>query len=160
MTRYRLMLYILSGCLPIGALLLGYYLWQCYYVRPFSCEVNFVQHHSDETLQLWLNYRMDGTRGMLMMNGRVRGKVNKRINRKISFRVASKGNVFYLTSEHNMKFPDDQVEDSWLEKYEPLFFVYPQKSIYMQINAQQNGNYLFILESLPTYVCRSITRRH
>lgn len=54
----------------------------------------------------------------------------------------------------NMTFPDDNVEDSWLEKYEPQFFVYPGKSIYMRINEQHNGNYIFTLGTLPTYVCR------
>lgn len=53
-----------------------------------------------------------------------------------------------------MTFPDDNVDDSWLEKYEPQFFVYPGKSIYMRINEQHNGNYIFTLGTLPTYVCR------
>ena len=40
------------------------------------------------------------------------------------------------------------------KKYEPQFFVYPGKSIYMRINEQHNGNYIFTLGTLPTYVCR------
>lgn len=52
-----------------------------------------------------------------------------------------------------MKFPSDNVSDDWFEQYEPEFFFHPDKSIYMRINEQQNGNYIFPLGTLPTYVC-------
>lgn len=155
MSRYRQMLYILATCLVTGGALMGYYLWLRYYVQPFSCQANLVQHHPSETLSLWLNYTFDGKSGTLSMNGSTLSGSNKTIDRKISFQIERKDNVYLLTSEKNMKFPDDNVEDSWLAKYEPQFYVYPEKSIYIRINKQQNGNYLFTLGTLPTYVCRS-----
>lgn len=155
MSRYRYAVVSLLISALMGAALLGYYLWHRYYIRPFACQVNFVQHHPDETVFLWLNYIVDGRNGILSMNGRVKGDPNKVINRKISFAVERKDSVYYLTAEQNMKFPDDNVDDSWLKKYEPLFFVYRGKSIYMRIKEHQNDNYLFVLGTLPTYVCHS-----
>ncbi|MEH0886907.1 hypothetical protein [Enterobacter sp. UNJFSC 003] len=155
MTRHRQWLHLFATCLVTGSVLTGYYLWHRYYVQPFSCQANLVQHHPDETLTVWLNYNFDGKSGTLSMNARAQSDPNKIIDRKISFRVERKDKVFLLTSEKNMKFPDDNVSDSWLAKYEPQFFVYPDKDIYMRINEQQNGNYIFTLGTLPTYVCRS-----
>lgn len=155
MARYRQTLLTLCLCLLVGALIAGYYLWQRYYIPPFACQVNFIQHHPDETLTLWLNYTVDGKNGTLSMNGRVKSDPAKIFNRKIFFQVERKDNVYYLTSVRNIKFPDDDVSDSWLEKYEPLFFIYPNESIYMRIKKQQNDNYLFILGTLPTYVCHT-----
>ena len=154
MSRYRQMLYILATCLVTGGALMGYYLWHRYYVQPFSCQANLVQHHPSETLSLWLNYTFDGKSGTLSMNGSLESDENKIFNRKIFFRVERDDNRYYLTSERNMKFPDDNINDEWLTKYEPLFFVYSGKSIYMRINEQRNGSYIFTLGSLPTYVCR------
>ncbi|MCV2534057.1 hypothetical protein NQH46_13275 [Enterobacter wuhouensis] len=155
MRRYRHLLFILATCLTTGSALVSYFLWQRYYVQPFSCQANLVQHHPEETLSLWLNYIFDGNSGTLSMNGRVQSDPTKIIDRKIPFRVERKDSVYFLTSDKNMKFPDDNVEDEWLAKYEPQFFVYPGKSIYIRINEQQNGNYLFTLGTLPTYMCRS-----
>ncbi|MDY0419877.1 hypothetical protein PYW49_19695 [Enterobacter sp. 170198] len=155
MTRFRQLLYLFTACLLLGVMLSGYYLWHRYYVQPFSCQANLVQHHPEEKLSLWLNYIFDGNSGTLSMNASVDSDPTKIIDRKIFFRVERKDNVFLLTSVRHMKFPDDNVTDNWLEKYEPQFFVYPGKSIYFRINEQQNGNYIFTLGTLPTYVCRS-----
>lgn len=155
MVRDRQTLYILCLGFVSVAILAGYYYWYRYYVQPFSCGANLIQHHSDETLSLWLNYTFDGKSGMLSMNGHLQSDADKTINRKITFRVERKDHVYSLTSVRNIKFPDDNVADSWLEKYEPQFFIYPEKSIDMRITEQQNGNYLFVLGTLPTYLCRS-----
>lgn len=155
MTRFRQLLYLFTACLLVGVMLSGYYLWHRYYVQPFSCQANLVQHHPEEQLTLWLNYIFDGNSGTLSMNGSVDSDPTKNIDRKIFFQVERKDNVFLLTSLRHMKFPDDNVTDNWLEKYEPQFFVYPGKSIYIRINEQQNDNYIFTLGTLPTYVCRS-----
>ena len=155
MRRNRQMLYILVACLVSAGTVTGYYLWQRYAVKPFSCKAILVQHHPNEAVSLWLNYMFDGKSGTLSMNARASSDPNKIVDRKISFRVERKDNVFFLTSEKNVKFPDDNVDDGWLAKYEPQFFVYPDKSIYIRINEQQNGNYIFTLGTLPTYVCRS-----
>lgn len=155
MTRHRQMLSLLALLFIAAAVVLGYFLWQRYAIKPFSCQANLVQHHKDEKVSLWLNYRFDGKSGTLSMNGRLQSKPDSIIDRKISFRVARKDNVWLLTSENNLTFPGDNVADRLLGKYEPQFFVYPGKSIYIRINEQQNDNYIFTLGTLPTYVCRS-----
>lgn len=155
MSGFRHIPYILTACWISGGALLGYYQWHQYHVQPFSCHANLVQYHPAEVLTFWLNYTFDGNSGTLSMNGRVQNSPNKIIDRKILFQIERKGLVFFLTSEKNMKFPDDNVDDEWLAKYEPHFFIYPGKSIYIHINKQQNGNYVFTLGTLPTYVCRT-----
>ncbi|MGX5027714.1 hypothetical protein ACWKYF_12300 [Enterobacter asburiae] len=155
MVRYRNLLITFCLCLLTGGVLTGYYLWHRHYVKPFACQANFIQHHPGETLSFWLNYTIEGNNGILSMNGRVKNDPTKVINRKISFQVERKDHIYLLTSVRNMKFPDDNVSDGWLEKYEPLFFIYPDKSIYMRIVPQQNENYLFVLGTLPTYVCHA-----
>ena len=155
MARYRQAFYAFCFCLAIALVLGGYYLWLRYYPQSFNCKANLIQHHPGEKLSLWLNYAFDGRTGTLSMNSSVQSDENKTFNRKIFFRVERDDNLYYLTSERNLKFPDDNVDDKWLAKYEPLFFVYQGKSIYIRINEQRNGNYIFTLGSLPTYVCRS-----
>lgn len=155
MARYPLALYGFCLCLAVALVLGSYYWWLRYYPQSFTCKANLVQHHPGEKLTIWLNYVFDGRTGTLSMNGSVHSDEDKIFNRKIFFRVERNDNLYYLTSERNLKFPDDNVDDEWLKKYEPLFFVYPGKSIYMRINEQRNGNYVFTLGSLPTYVCRS-----
>jgi hypothetical protein len=141
--------------LLLATALSTYYIWRRDAVQTFSCQASFVQHHPNETLTLWLNYTLNAKSGMLSINGRIQSDPRKVINRKIAFQVQRKDHVYYLTSEKNIKFPDDNIDDVWLEKYEPLFFLYPGKSIYMRITAQSNNRYLFILGTLPTYVCHA-----
>lgn len=153
--RYYPLISMLCFGLVLSAALASYFLWQRFYSREFSCYANFVQHHPDETLNLWLNYRFSGESGMLSMNGRVQSDPSKKFNRKIFFSVQKHNKLYQLRSERNIRFPDDNVENSWLEKYEPAFFVYPEKNIFIRIREQQNGNYLFIFSTLPAYVCSS-----
>ncbi len=56
----------------MGAVVAAYYLWHRHYIQPFSCQANFIQHHRDETLSLWLNYTVEGNSGILSMNGRLK----------------------------------------------------------------------------------------
>ena len=125
MVRYRQTLVALCLCLLMGAIVAAYYLWHRHYIQPFSCQANFIQHHRDETLSLWLNYTVEGNSGILSMNGRLKSDPTKTLNRKVFFQIERKDSVYNLTSIRNMKFPDDNISDSWLEKYEPLFFIYP-----------------------------------
>ncbi|MBS1206273.1 MAG: hypothetical protein H6R25_3172 [Proteobacteria bacterium] len=155
MAHYRKMLFALCFSLLMVAVVVGYYLWHRHYIQPFLCKVSFIQHHSDETLYLWLNYTVDGNNGILSMNGRVKSDPTKTLDRKIFFQVERKDRIYHLKSVRNMKFPDDNVSDSWLEKYEPLFFIYSNESIYIRIKKQDNHNYLFIFGTLPTYVCHA-----
>ncbi|RWR02358.1 hypothetical protein ED28_08230 [[Pantoea] beijingensis] len=153
MTKYHKVLVFFCGCIVLSTVLTGYYLWQYSSDREFSCQVNFVQHHSDETLNLWMHYNFNGSHGMLSMSGYAQSDPHKTFNRKISFRVTREGHVYSLHSELSIKFPDDHVSDEWLEKYEPLFFVYPDENLYIRIRKLQNGNYLFLFDSPPTYIC-------
>jgi hypothetical protein len=121
MVRYRQTLVALCLCLLMGAVVAAYYLWHRHYIQPFSCQANFIQHHRDETLSLWLNYTVEGNSGILSMNGRLKSDPTKTLNRKVFFQIERKDSVYNLTSIRNMKFPDDNISDSWLEKYEPLF---------------------------------------
>ncbi len=155
MMRYRPLFFMLCISLILSAIVAGNFLWQSFYVREFSCHANFVQHHSNETLYLWLNYRFSGGGGMLSMNGYAQSDPAKKFNRKISFSVQRYNNIYHLRSEKNIKFPDDNVDNSWLEKYEPAFFVHPQQNIYIRIREQLNGSYLFIFSTLPAYICSS-----
>lgn len=153
MTRHRSLFSLLCFALVLSAAYVGHLLWQHFYTREFSCHANFIQHHPDETLNLWLDYRFSGGRGVLSINGKVQGEPSKKINRKIFFSVRKYNSIYHLRSEKNFKFPEDNVDDNWLEKYEPAFFVHPEKSIYVRIREQQNGSYLFMFSSLPAYVC-------
>ncbi|NIY47848.1 hypothetical protein [Cedecea colo] len=153
MTRHYPLFSMLCFGLALIAALAGYFLWQRFYAREFSCHATLVQHHPNETLNLWLNYSVSGGRGMLSMNGHVQNDPSKKINRKIFFSVRKHNSIYHFHSQKNIRFPDDNVNDSWLEKYEPDFFVYPDKSIYIRIGEQQKGNYHFTFATLPAYVC-------
>lgn len=154
MARWRNIFSLLCLCLLMGSGVLGYYFWHRYFITPFSCRANFIQHNSDETLYIWLNYTVEGTRGILSMNGHIQSDLNKKIDRKIYFKVQREDGIYIFTSLRNMKFPSDNVNDNWLKGYEPLFFIYPNKEIYIKIEKLRNGNHLFSLEALPTYVCQ------
>lgn len=155
MPRQRLVLFALYLCLIIVGITNGYYLWSRHSMQSFSCSVNFIQHHTNETLYLWLNYSVAGGSGILSMNGHAQSLPQKNISRKIFFKIQRENDVYHLTSFKIIKFPDDNVEDSWMEKYEPEFFIHSDKSIYISIMEHGTGDYIFILEKLPTYLCRS-----
>jgi hypothetical protein len=133
----------------------GCFYWQRYNINEFSCMANFVKHHPDEKLDIKLSFIFGTKNGMLSMSGHTQKDPSKIFNRKISFSFQKKGSTFYLHSEKNIKFPGDNIDDSWLEKFIPKFFVYPDKDIYTTILKQNNGSYLFIYSTLPSYVCYS-----
>lgn len=153
MTRYKKMLYIIFALITVALMLCTYYLWLRYYPQNFNCRVKLIQHHPGEKLNIWLNYVFDGQTGTLNMNGIVQSDENKTFNRKISFNVERNGNLYRLTSIGNYKFPDNNVNDEWMSKYLPQFFIYSNKSIYIRINKLNNGNYIFAVGTLPTYAC-------
>lgn len=153
MAHHRHLLIMILLCFLAGFILVGYYFWYRNNEQFFSCQASLEKLHPEEKLSLWLNYIFSGNSGSLSMNGWVHSEPKTIINRKIFFRVERKDHVFLLTSERYIKFPGDNVSDEWLEKYEPKFFIHPNKSIFMQINKQQNGNYIFSLGTLPIYVC-------
>lgn len=158
MVRHRSTLYLVGLSFILSVSSLCYFLWQHFYGREFTCQANFVQHHPDETLNVWLTYSFNKESGILSMNGQAVNDPSKRFNRKIFFSVKRKNRIYDLTSEQHVVFPDDNVDERWLEKYEPMFFVYPHKNIFVRLLEQSNGNYLFIFSRLPAYVCHGMTR--
>ncbi|HDT1119447.1 TPA: hypothetical protein QHT37_003160, partial [Enterobacter roggenkampii] len=94
MVRYRQTLVVLCLCLLMGAVVAAYYFWHRHYIQPFSCQANFIQHHRDETLSLWLNYTVEGNSGILSMNGRLKSDPTKTLNRKVFFQIERKDSVY------------------------------------------------------------------
>ncbi|QLK23485.1 hypothetical protein [Raoultella ornithinolytica] len=152
MIHYRTSVYVLCVCLFFTLILAGYSLWKRSQPPEFTCKANFVQHNTDEQLNISLTYRIKKDSGLLSMNGYSVNDKTKRFNRKIFFNIQRKNNTYHLTSVTNVIFPDESISSSWLEKYEPLFFIYPQKDIYVKMIEQQHS-YLFIFSTLPAYVC-------
>ena len=133
-----------------------YLLWSKDTPGKFSCIASFSQHYSSETIEISLGFMFDGGFGMASINGRSRTEPGKKINRKISFTTKIYGGVYFLNSQSNNKFPDDNVSDDWLSKYEPDFFVFPGKEMHIRIEKQKNKNYLFMVSTLPTYICNNV----
>lgn len=153
MVPHRLVPFMLGLFLAAGGAILCYFLWQRFYVLEISCQANFVQHHQDDTLEFWLNYKISGDSGILSMIGQSKNDPTKKIDRKVAFSVQENNKAYHFTSQENIKFPDDNVADNWLSKYEPEFFVYSGKSILIVINEQINGGYIFSFSTLPAYIC-------
>lgn len=130
-----------------------YSLWDKNRLDEFSCVASFSQHYENENIDVSLRFMFNGKAGVVSINGRAQSDAKKVFNRKISFTMRRHQYIYYLTSEKNLKFPDDNVDDGWLSQYEPDFFVYPDKSLHIRINQQKSGNYLFMISVLPTYIC-------
>lgn len=149
----------LSAAIVTQAGYLAYASVQRHYGHDFTCVANFSQHFSGETYSVLINYMLRGENGVINMTGRSEENPGMTFNRKIAFTLQRKGDLYYMVSEKNIKLPDDNVSDEALSKHEPQFFVYPGKEIYMRIMKQQNGNFLFMVESIPTYVCKNVTNK-
>jgi hypothetical protein len=73
--------------MPVFTLILaGYSLWKRSQPPEFTCKANFVQHNTDEQLNISLTYRINKDSGLLSMNGYSVNDKTKRFNRKISLR--------------------------------------------------------------------------
>lgn len=131
-----------------------YSLWKKNSTDDFSCTASLSQHYSDEQIDISLSYAVHGESGIISINGHSKTEPKKIFNRKISFTLSKNENIYHLTSDKNIKFPDDNVDNSWFSQYEPEFFVFEKKNIYMQIIRQKNDNYLFMTDFIPTYVCK------
>lgn len=121
----------------------------------FSCVASVSQHYKNENIDISLRFIFRGQAGVVSISGRSKSDFEKVFNRKISFTVRKHQDIYYMISEKNIKFPDDNVNDVWLSQYEPDFFVYPNKSIHTRIEQQANGNYLFMISVLPTFICNA-----
>jgi hypothetical protein len=125
--------------------------------NDFTCVVNLAQHYNEENYNVSLNYMIRGNSGVINMTGRSEENSDKVFNRKISFNLQRKGDLYYMISKKNIKLPDDNFDDEALSQYEPRFFITQGKEIYVRILKQMNANYLFMMNSIPTYVCNNIT---
>lgn len=136
-------------------LVLVFYFKTDNYRGDINCIASLVQHYNGEDINLSLNYIFNEKNGVVNVTGNSQSKPQKSINRKISFTIHRNGNIYYLLSRENFKLPGDNSDDEWLSMYEPVFFVYPNKSIYMSIDKQKNKNYLFMIDAIPTYICKN-----
>ncbi|MFU2316233.1 hypothetical protein [Rahnella sp. PCH160] len=154
LTRKAKILLPVAGAGIVAALI--YSFWHSSTLDNFSCAASLSQHYTHDNVDVSLSYTVRGTSGLISINGRSQVHPEKVFNRKISFTMHKEGDVYFMTSKSNLKFPDDNVDDTWLGIHEPDFFVYPEKSIYMRIDQQENNSYLFMIDTIPTYVCKSI----
>lgn len=154
LTRKAIILFSVAGAGVVAVLI--YSFWHSSTLDNFSCAASLSQHYTHDNVDVSLSYTVRGTSGLISINGRSQANPEKVFNRKISFTMQKEGDVYFMTSKSNLKFPDDNVDDAWLGIHEPDFFVYPDKSIYMRIVQQKNNSYLFMIDTIPTYVCKSI----
>lgn len=124
-------------------------------IESFNCVANLVQHYSDEYYNVSLNYMIRGKFGLLHITGRSNANPKKIFNRKISFKLQRNGDLYYMVSEKNIKLPDDNFNDDELALYEPRFIITPGQDIYMRIIKQRSSSFVFMVDSIPTYVCNT-----
>lgn len=145
---------MVSGIVIGGSGIVTYALHKKHQDNEFNCVASFSQHYSHESFDISLNYMMRGDSGVVSINGHSREDAEKVFSRKISFHLRQEGDLYYLVSDKNIKLPDDSMDDNVLSQYEPQFFVYPDKEFYIRIVRQKNDNYIFMVDSIPTYVCK------
>ena len=121
----------------------------------FNCAANLVQHYSDEAYDLSLNYMIRGNFGLVHITGRSESYPEKIFNRKVSFKLQRNGDLFYMVAIKNIRLPDDNFSDEEMSRYVPRFFVTSEKDIYMRVLKQKNNNFVFMVDSIPTYVCNA-----
>lgn len=126
-------------------------------MESFNCAASLVQHYSDEAYHLSLNYMIRGNFGLVHITGRSDIHPEKIFNRNISFRLQRSKDIFYMVSERNIRLPDDNLSDEEMSRYVPRFFVTTEKNIYMRVLKQKNNNFVFMVDSIPTYVCNATT---
>ncbi|SFO51864.1 FidL-like putative membrane protein [Candidatus Pantoea varia] len=124
----------------------------------FTCAASLVQHYQDEVYYLSLNYTIRGNFGLVHITGRSDVNPEKIFNRKISFNLQRNGDIYYMLSDKNIKLPDDSFDDEELSLYVPRFFIKPGKDIYIRILKQNNNNFVFMVDSIPTYICKNTAR--
>ncbi|MBD8162483.1 hypothetical protein [Erwinia persicina] len=148
--------YAIAVSIIFGLLLMAWIVWKFihqWYHKDFTCSASIFQHYNQERLDVSLSYVFRGDEGVVSMNGRSVQYPDKVFNREVSFRFNRRGDLYSLVSWENIKLPGDNVNDGELSRYEPDFFIYPNKKILMRIVRQPNGNYLFMINSIPAYIC-------
>lgn len=152
----------LAGAL-LGALILAETIYLVYpYIERrqmdnFNCAANLVQHYSDEAYDLSLNYMIRGNFGLVHITGRSDTHPERIFNRKVSFKLQRNGDLYYMVSMKNIRLPDDNFSDEDMSLYVPRFFVTSGKDIYMRVLKQKNKSFIFMVDSIPTYLCNMTT---
>jgi len=147
------------ACALLGAVILAEtaYLVCTYFQHRqseiFNCTASLVQHYNDEAYNLSLSYMMRGSFGLVHITGRSDIHPDKIINRKVSFKIRRSKDIYHMVSEKNIRLSDDNFSDEELGRYLPHFFVSAGKDIYIRVLKQKNNNLIFMVDSVPTYVC-------
>jgi len=122
----------------------------------FTCLINLVQHNSASTSNLLINYTFEKKEGYIGMDGNI--KMNdgreQQISRRIFFTFNNNGKSYFLHSIKNIKSPTDNTDENDVNKLFPLFFLESNKEIYLKIKKQNNGQYLFFIDPITTYICK------
>lgn len=129
-----------------------------YHMRhtEFSCVSSYVQHDELSTMNILVNYVFKNKEGYISIDGSVlfNNGIRKGLSRKIFFTFSRDKNSFFIRSHKNMRFPTDNIDNSSLEKLLPLFFIYPEKDIFMRIQQEKNGQYIFFIDPISIYMCK------
>jgi hypothetical protein len=147
----------------LGALILGETIYLVYpYIEHrqmdnFNCAANLVQHYGDESYNLSLHYMIRGNFGLVHITGRSDKNPTRIFNRKVSFKLQQNNDLFHMLSIKNIRLPDDNFSDEDMSLYVPRFFVTPEKDIYMRVLKQKNKSFIFMVDSIPTYLCNATT---
>jgi len=122
----------------------------------FTCLINLVQHNSASTSNLLISYTFEKKEGYIGIDGNI--KMNdgreQEISRRIFFTFNHNGESYFLHSIKNIKFPTDNTDENDIKKLFPRFFLESNKDIYLKIKKQNNGQYLFFIDPITTYLCK------
>ncbi len=124
----------------------------------FNCVSSYVQHDELSTTNILVNYIFKNKEGYVSIDGSIlfNNGIKKGLSRKIFFTFTRDRNNFVIRSYKNMKFPSDEIDNTNLEKILPLFFIYPDKDIFMRIIPYKNGQYIFFIDPISIYMCKDI----
>jgi len=137
-----------------------------YFVRPYvqrrqaeslNCVANLIQHYDNQIYNISLNYLIRGNFGLVHLSGHSDINPEKIFSRKVSFRLQHNGDIYYMLAEKIIRLPNDKISDMELSQHLPRFFITPGKEIYLRILKQENNNFVFLVNSIPTFVCKDIS---
>jgi len=149
---------MLIAFIAIEVISIAYALIKRQQMENFNCSATLSQHYRSGNYSLSINYMIRGKFGLVHISGFSDSEPLKIFNRKISFKLQRKSDIFYMMADKNIKLPDDNFDDAELSQIVPRFFVTPGKEIYMRILKQKNNNFVFMVDSIPTYVCNTFSR--
>lgn len=127
--------------------------------QPFTCRISTEQQNNSAILKLSILFMFKRNYGIATINGQSSDSEghNLKIRRDIYFNFKKDGDFYPLTSRKIINFPDDNVSNLWIGKYLPSFYVEKDQDLYFIIDKQKNGNYIFIMNSIPLFICKSIS---